>query len=221
MSYPIMPALPMSMAKGIHKTPKVNADTQKTAARRTNAGVSYTPFPTWAFECDLDRLVGNESNAAAAVMQFLGTFVACNGVASPFLFTDPQDHAVTYGNSLMYNLAPGAGMTTTGDGSSTQFQLGRLIGGVGKDLVQMLNGSITVKVNGSVVASNTYSVSSTGVVTFNVAPANGATLAWQGSFYFLCRFADNELDAARVFTINDSASDQWNVSSIKFESEFA
>lgn len=97
------------------------------------------------------------------------------------------------------------------------FQLARSIGGIAWDIIQNLNGSITVKVNGSVVVPA--SVSSTGVVTFTSAPAWGATLQWTGNFYYLCRFAEGTLDATRSYTIN-SGTDQWDFSSIKFSSEF-
>jgi uncharacterized protein (TIGR02217 family) len=219
MSYPVMPSLPLSMAKGLKKAPVFNTVVQKVAAGRGNSSTSLTPFACWSFEFDLDRITGSEAAAASVLAQFMGTFMACSGSAQLFLFTDPQDNAVVYANSGMLNVTPGAAapMGTTGDGSSTQFQLGRSVGGAAWDVIQSLNGSITVKVNGSPVSPA--SVSSTGLVTFTSAPANGATLTWQGSFYYLCRFSEDTVDAARVFTVN-SGTDQWDISSVKFSSEF-
>lgn len=219
MAYTIMPTLPLSMAKGLHKTPNFNNVLQKVAAGRGNASVSLKPYPTWDFEFDMDRITGNEAVSSSTVAQFLGTQMACQGSNLLFLFTDPQDYAVSYADSGMLNVTTGAAapMGTTGDGVSTQFQLARSIGGVAWDVIQNLNGSITVKVNGSVVTPS--SVSSTGVVMFSSAPANGATLQWTGSFYFLCRFSGDTVDATRSYTIN-SGTDQWDFSSIKFSSEF-
>jgi len=219
MSYPIMPALPMSMTRGVSKTPVFNTAVQKTAAARSNAGISFTPFPTWDFEFDMDRIVGNEALSSSILAQFLGVYLAVNGPAGLFLFTDPQDHAVVYAGSGLMNLDnPAAGNRYAGDGASTHFQLMRKVGSVGWDVVQNVNGAPTLQING--VTTSAYSISAAGLVTFNTAPANNATLTWQGSFYFLCRFEDPKLDTTRVFTLNDGVSDQWNAHGVKFSSEF-
>ncbi|MGA7590210.1 MAG: DUF2460 domain-containing protein [Candidatus Sulfotelmatobacter sp.] len=214
-----MPTLPLSMAKGLKKNPNFNTVFQKVAAGRGNASVSLKPYPTWDFEFDMDRITGNEALAASTVASFLGTQMACQGRNNLFLFTDPQDNTVSYATSGMLNVTAGAAapMGTAGDGSSTQFQLARSIGGVAWDVIQNLNGSITVKVNGTVTTPS--SISSTGVATFSSAPASGATLQWAGNFFFLCRFSADTVDATRSYTIN-SGTDQWDFLSIKFSSEF-
>jgi uncharacterized protein (TIGR02217 family) len=151
----------------------------------------------------------------------MGIHIATNGRSFPFLFTDPQDSTVTNTVSGMLNVTPGAAvpMGTVGDGVSTQFQLARIIGsmGVPNDIIQNVNGSISVYINGSL--TTLYSLGSTGIVTFNTAPALNATLTWAGSFYFYCRFLEDTLDCTRVYTQN-SGTDQWDVDSIKFETEF-
>jgi hypothetical protein len=218
--YPIMPALPMSMAKGIKKSPHYNTVLQKVAAGKGNASASLMPLPVWAFEIDMDSIQGNEAQASSIVAGFLGTFIACNGQAGLFLFTDPQDNSIAYANSCMFDIQAGSStpMALVGNGVSTQFQLGRNIGGVvgALDMVQNINGTITVKVNGSTTSA--FSLSSTGVVTFTTAPANGASLQWIGSFRYLCRFDEDTVDAVRTFTTN-SGTDLWDVNSIKFSSE--
>jgi uncharacterized protein (TIGR02217 family) len=218
MSYPIMPALPISMAKGLKKTPSFNTVLQKVAAGRGNAAISLKPYPTWDFEFDMEHILGNEAVAGSVVAQFLGIFLQTQGSAGLFLFTELQDNTVTQSTGIMLNVTPGAAtpMDMDGDGVSTQFQLARLIDGSGVDITQNLNGSIVVKVNGSTVVPA--SISSTGVVTFTSAPANNATITWAGSFYFLCRFEEDTLDATRNFT-NNSGIDQWDFVSIKFSSE--
>jgi uncharacterized protein (TIGR02217 family) len=221
MSFAIMPAMPLSMAKGLSKSPVFSTVTQKTAAARSNSSVSLMPFPTWAFSFDMDKITGNEAIPASVIALFLGTFMTCQGANQLFLFTDPQDNAVALTAGVMLNVTPGAAspMGVAGDGVSTQFQLARTVGGA-KDIVQNLNGAAVIKVNGVTLTNITdYSISSTGVVTFVSAPANAATLQWSGSFYFLCRFSDDTVDATRVFTKN-SGTDIWDISSIKFASEF-
>lgn len=214
-----MPALPISMAKGLHKTPNFDGNyVIKNAAGKGNSSLVVKPFCNWDFDFDMDKVQGNEALATSVVAQFQGTYMACQGTGGLFLFTDPQDNTVSYANSGMLDVTPGSvtPMQSTGSGN-TMFQLARSIGGVAWDIIQNLNGSITVKVNGSVVVPA--SVSSTGVVTFSSAPAWSATLQWTGNFYYLCRFEENTLDATRSFTTN-SGTDQWDFSSIKFSSEF-
>jgi hypothetical protein len=219
MSYVICPALPLSMAKGLHKSPVFNPVVQRTAASRGNSSFSLTPYPTWAFEFDLDAIQGNEAAASSALALFMGTYMACGASNGLFLFTDPQDSAVAYANSGMLDVtaASTTPMAAVGNGVSTQFQLARSFAGMAWDVLQNINGSIAVKVNGSVVVPA--SVSSTGVVTFTTAPAASATLQWAGNFYFLCRFTDNSVDSTRSFTTN-SGIDQWDINGVKFASEF-
>ena len=222
MSYITMPTLPLSMAKGLKKTPHYNTVIQKPAAGRGVASTSLMPVPTWDFECDLDNIQGNEAQVSSILATFLGTFMACNGQAGRFLFTDPQDNVITYANSCMADVTASSltPMQLTGNGISTQFQLGRNIGGVvgALDVIQNVVGSITIEVNGSVLAATNYSVGSTGIITFTTAPASGATLTWSGTFAYLCRFATDTVDAVRSFTTN-SGTDVWMINTIKFSSE--
>jgi hypothetical protein len=221
MSYQNMPTMPISMAAGLKKSPVFNTVVQKVAAGRGNTSISLKPFPTWSFEFSLEHITGNEETAASTVAAFLGMFMSVSGSNGLWTFTDPQDSAVSYTNSAMLNVTAGAvsPMGLYGDGSSTQFQLARSIGGVAWDILQ--NVTVTgLKVNGSLKSLGTdYSVSSTGVVTFASAPANGYTLTWAGTFQYLCRFKSDSVDALREFSKN-SGTDNWSISSIAFESEF-
>lgn len=199
-----MASMPLSLAKGLKKTPSFNSVVQKTAASVGNSAVALKPYPTWDFEFDLDRITGNEALGNSVLATFLGIYMATAGQAGLFLFVDPQDNSVS------------AAQFGVGDGVSTLFQLSRNIGG-SVDIIQNVNGSIQVFVNGVLTS---VSISSTGVITFSPAPANNAVLTWTGSFYFLCRFSEDIVDSVRSFTRN-SGTDQWDISSIKFNSEFA
>jgi uncharacterized protein (TIGR02217 family) len=218
MSYPTL-TLPISMASGLQKSPNFNTLMKPNAAARGNYSVALKPYPTWDFTFDSPPVQGNEADASSVAATFLGTYMACQGHAGLFLFTDPQDSTVNTTTGVMLNVTSGAAspMGQKGDGSSTQFQLARLIGGTGVDLLQNINGSIDVYVNG--VQTTAFSLSSTGVVTFTSAPASNATIEWSGSFYFLCRFAKDSLDAIRSFTSNNG-TDLWKYRSIEFSSEF-
>ncbi len=214
-----MPTLPLSLSKGIKKSPNFNVAKQSNAAGKGISAISFKPYPTWDFEFSLDRVTGNEE-ASSVVTQMLGTYISCQGSASLFLFTDPQDSNVNYANGRMLDVTPATStpMQTTGNGSDTQFQLCRTIGGA-YDILQNVN--VTgLEVNGvSMTLGTDYSVNSTGIVTFTTAPANTYSLTWQGTFQYLCRFAKDTINATRVFTTN-SGTDQWDFESIMFSSEF-
>ncbi len=222
MSYPICPAnMPWVRAAGFHKTPHFNTITMKPAAGRGVVTASVCPFATWDFEVSLSLAVGSEADSASILNAFLGMFLQCQGATGFFLFTDPQDNLLSQANGTMLNVTPGAAnpMTNLGDGSSTQFQLARYIGN-GFDIIQNVNGTPTLYVNGSLVTD--YSVSSTGVITFVSAPPADATLQWGGQFYFLCQFSEDTLkDLARMFQYGSSLVDSlWDCGSIKFSSVF-
>jgi uncharacterized protein (TIGR02217 family) len=190
------------MASGLRKSPVFNTVKQPTAAGITSA-IALKPYPTWSFEFSLDHVKGNEAVASSVVAQFIGAFMSTCGGASLFLFQDPQC------NSVM-NAQFG-----TGDGSTTAFQLSRNINGA-VDIIQNVNGAATIYVSG--VHNTTCSISSTGVVTFSTAPANGAVLTWTGYFMYACRFTEDTIDAVREFTVN-SGIDTWSFQGIKFQSE--
>jgi uncharacterized protein (TIGR02217 family) len=220
MALQIMSGFPLAMSSGLKKSPIFNSIVQRPVAGKGVASASLMPYPCWSFEWSMDRITGNEATASSVIASFMGINIACNGRAFPFLFVDPQDNTVTQSVSGMLNVTSGAAvpMSAAGDGASTQFQLARIIGsgGVPNDIIQNVNGSINVYKNG--VLTTAYSLGSTGVVTFNTAPTNGATLTWTGNFYYYCRFDEDTLDCTRIYTSN-SGTDQWDAS-VKFTSEF-
>lgn len=82
---------------------------------------------------------------------------------------------------------------TQGDGSTTTFQARKRYTPTGsassydKDVVKLQAGSLLVAVNG--IETALYSVDvTTGIVTFNTAPANGLATTWGGLFYTPVRF---------------------------------
>jgi hypothetical protein len=219
MSIAIMANFPIAMSKGLKKSPQFNSIVQRPVAGKSVAAASLQPYPTWGFEFDFDRIQGNELALSSVLALFMGIHMVSQGRTFPFLFLDPQDSTVIQNTSAMLNVTSGAAepMGLTGDGVSTQFQLARVIGGQGYDIIQNVIGTPLIYVNGTPTAS--YSISGTGVITFNTAPPNFATLQWAGNFYFYCRFLSDTMDYTRVFTQN-SGTDLWDVDSIKFETEF-
>ena len=224
MSYPVMStSVPWSLVKsGFHKTPTFEGGSlvaKSPTGHRT--GLSLKPYATWDFSVDLNAVQGGEAIQGSVLQMFLGTFLATCGGAGFFLFTDPNDNIVddsglAIPQSCMLNVTPGAAapMGLLGDGVSTQFQLARQID-QGVDIIQQVS-NVTVFVN-NVAAVVT--ISTTGVITFAVAPAAGAKLNWTGNFQYLCQFKDDSLhDLARVN--KNSLGFLWSCGSVAFESVF-
>jgi hypothetical protein len=206
MSYPILPTLPFSLKSGVHKTPHFSSIVQKTAAMMGNSGISLSPFPTWDYVVNLVHVDGTLSDASAILDMFVGMFIQCNGQANLFLMIDPNDNTVT------------AMPFAIGDGTSVNFQLTRSIGGVGIDVIQNVNGTPTIYINGTPTSS--FTTSDTGIITFGTAPTLGATLSWSGNFYMLCRFSDDILSGLTLAAFKSGGQQLWDCDSIKFSTEF-
>lgn len=217
MSYPAMStSVPWSLVQsGFHKTPHGNNVRTKTGAGR-RSGYTLMPYPTWDFKLDLSFIDGAE-NAASVLQDFLGCYIETHCGGTFFLFTDPNDSAVTLAQGVMLNVLPGAAvpMGQTGDGVSTTFQVARTIG-TGVDILQNVTIS-AVQINGT--PTTAYTISDEGLITFTSAPAADAVLTWSGTFRYLCQFTDDTVDdLARVS--KNSGGFLWSCSSIAFESVF-
>lgn len=209
MSYPVMPTIPMSLSKGVKKTPNFGTIFQPTAAGMNNAAAQIKAYPTTDYEFDMSGVEGDWTIANTVIAGFIGTYIACGGRANLFLFTDPNDNSCT---AMPFG---------TGDGVTTKFQLMRSVGGVGQDVIQNWNGAVSIYNNGVLqTAGSAYSVDNTGVVTFVSPPVAGHTLTVTGSYYKLCRFADDTLGGLTLIAFNTAGQEYWDVESIKFSTEF-
>lgn len=233
MSYPVMDmCVPWSLVKGgFRKGPKFNSLVQPTAAGRGTSSLSIQPYATWMFDLDLNMVEGGEFVQYSILQKFLGCFMVTAGRGGFFLFTDPGDNSVddtglTTPQSCMLNVTPGAlapmgtPNNTIGDGTSTIFQLARMVD-QGVDILQQVS-NVQVFVNGTprIDESGTplYTVLN-GVVTFNIAPADEAVLTWSGSFQYLCQFTEDTLkDLARVS--KNSTGYLWSCGNVTFDSQF-
>ena len=100
-----------------------------------------------------------------------------------------------------------------GDGTTTTFTAYRTWGignNATKAPVGLINTVSQVTVNGSVVSPFTYSVGRDSI-TFDTAPANGATVAMTFTYYYLCRFVEDEQN------FEEFAKNRWTVPSLKFQ----
>jgi uncharacterized protein (TIGR02217 family) len=166
--YPSLPGLEPT----VRKLPEFS-----TLIRRSVSGnevrASQRAYPLWEFVLGYEVLRGGVELELQTLVDF---FCARRGAFDSFRFTDPDDCTVT-GQQF-----------GTGDGATLQFQLVRsMIAGGFLEPVMNLNGAPTIYKAG-VEQSAGYTVSATGMVTFDAAPAIGAALTWDGAYYFRCRF---------------------------------
>lgn len=174
MSNAIFPTFP-GLAWGVIKAPQFTTRIQRAASGR-ELRASLTAYPTYTFRLSFEFLRVSE------FQQLLGFFLARRGAWDSFLFTDPDDNSVAD-----YQIG-------TGDGNRTQFQLLRPCGGF-IEPVENVNVIDAVKVDGVPRTPNVdYTVTSTGIVVFNPAPAVGQAVTWSGSYYYRCRFKDDAAD---------------------------
>ena len=196
MSNAVFPALP-GIKWDVQKKPTFST-TIKRARNGRELRWSHWSTPLVYFSLSYEML--RDRVAFPELKTLGGFFMQRRGDWDSFLFQDPDDYQV--GNQLI----------GVGNGVNTSFQLTRTFGGFTEALANI--GTIAIgpsmwnpdpetlmwSVNPSdpmwsaalSYAPSTYTVSATGVVTFNVAPANGEPVLWSGTFYYRCRFDGDE-----------------------------
>lgn len=158
---------------------------------------SYFSYPGYQYELAFNFL---RTDANLLEWQTLAGFInQVNGGTSPFLYNDTNDNSAT------------AQSFGTGDGTTTTFQLVRLLGGFVEPVFAPDSPIPTVAINGTPTAA--YTVSATGSIVFNVAPAAAATLTWTGTFKWVCRFDDDQ------YGFENFASKLFELKALKFSSE--
>jgi hypothetical protein len=169
---------------------------QTPKSKRGEIRYSAQLYPIWTWDFAVNFLRGGEQQANSDYQYMVGFGLAMGGMLSDFLLLDPYDNTVA--NNFV----------AEGNGNTTAFQLLRSIG-MGTDIVQNVKGTPTVQVNG---AATSCTVGSTGIVTFNAAPAAGAIITWSGSYYYRVRFDSDTLEF-------DQFMDRlWTMGSLKLRS---
>lgn len=175
--YPVLPGL----AWPVRRTPLWKTKIGGTPSGREFRSSSML-YPRYRIGLQYEFL---RSQAALAEFQSLfGFFNARGGAFDDFLFSDPSD--CTASGQLF----------ATGNGSMKDFQLMRTLGGHAHPVydVDTSQGLPQVWKAGSLQSTPAhYTISSTGMVSFGTAPANGQALTWSGRYYWRCRFEADEL----------------------------
>lgn len=180
MSNAVFPTLP-GLKFDVKRVPM-----HKTTIRETVNGREYRArqmtSPRYTYKLSFEFLRDGNVNGTVydEFKPLLGFFNARSGAFDDFLFTDPDDNAVT------------AQAFGVGDAATTTFQLVRTLGGT-VEPVYAVNGAPQIYINGVLKTVTTdYTINSTGGVTFTSAPAAAAALTWTGSYYWRCRFVKDE-----------------------------
>jgi uncharacterized protein (TIGR02217 family) len=179
MSNAVFPALP-GQAFPVPKTAVWKTTVQRAISGPTTRIGHYT-YPIWQWELSFDIL--RQRSTYTELTALANFFLNRQGQADTWLFTDPDDCQAT-GQFL-----------GDGDGTKTAFQLIRSFGGVGgfPEPIWAPNTVSAVYVNGVVQAPSSYTVSAwgsaaPGVITFAAAPAAGAQISVDFTYYFVCVF---------------------------------
>lgn len=177
MSNAVFPDLPGLEIK-VKKTPIWNTRVQTAVSgKELRASLYSTPLYELALSYSVLR-----AGAEAELQNVVGFFNARKGKFDSFLYSDPLDSSVV-GQSF-----------GVGNGTTKDFQLVRAFGG-NAEPVMNLNGAPTIKVNGVTKTLGVdYTINSYGMVTFVVAPANGAELTWDGAYFYRVRFKQDSAD---------------------------
>lgn len=151
-------------------------------------------YPRWNFSLQYEFL--QEDALKTELTTFIGFYNQLKGGYDTFLYSDPYDNTVT------------AQSFGVGTGTATAFQLVRNMGGF-IEPIKALNGTPTITINGTPTVAFT---ESNGIITFTAPPALNAVLAWSGSFYFRCRFKNDEMEFAQFM------KQFWELKKIEFVS---
>lgn len=178
MSNAIFPSLP-GLLPSVVRIP-----TWKTLVRSAASGCELRSTlmgtPRWRYVLSFEFL--REGRGNAELQQLVGLFNSCRGAWGTFLYLDPQDNAVS------------GAQFGVGDGVTSEFQLARPYGGF-VEPIAALNGAPSIYKGGVLQATpGNYSVTPAGKVSFVVPPAPGVALTWTGSFYWRCRFLQDEME---------------------------
>ncbi len=140
-------------------------------------------YPVREFELTYELLRSGPLYAELQAME--GFFLQQAGSFGQFLFKD----------SYTPDFQVRAGALGTGDGSSTQFKLARVLGGFSEPVGYVFATDLTaVYLGGAIVDASAYSVTAPNNLVFATAPGAGVAIAADFDFYFQVRFAEDSLE---------------------------
>lgn len=180
MTPPLFPTLP-GQGWSVVKTPNFSTRIASHSSGR-EVRASLFAHALYEFELKFDGLDSSGANPALqqqSLQSLMGFWLANGGQFGTFLYVDPTDSVVS--NQVI----------STGDGATTEFVLGRSIGGY-YEPVSYVTSIMNITVGG--VSTGAYVLSAPNVLTFASAPASGAVVAASFAFAFQCRFVEDQAE---------------------------
>jgi len=200
-SLPSVPGLTWSR----HKKPGFSTRVASHVSGR-EVRVPLMAYPLYEFEAVYAGLSSAAPPTAAqaglggsSLQSLMGIFLQLQGQFGTFLYTDPDDNAVS------------SQLIGTGNGSTRAFIMGRTIGGWNEP-VCWVTSVANVCLNGVVQPAGAWAFSAPNTLGFYAAPASAVTIAADFTFAFQCRFLDDQMD------FEEFMSALWKLESMKFRS---
>jgi uncharacterized protein (TIGR02217 family) len=177
-------APPIGITYPIKRRPMFSTLKQPSISGKDNP-IQLWAYPRYHYELPFSFLRADVVNAELQYM--MGFYNSVGGAAQTWLYADPVDGAPATGNGVT-NQTFG-----TGDGSTTKFGLVRARGGFVEPVFAPVTATVHIFDNGVDQAGN-FTLGTSGLVTFTVAPLIGHALTWTGNFNWIVRFDDDQVD---------------------------
>ncbi len=186
----------------IIKTPQWNT-IKSTAQSGMENRIKLWSYPKYQIDLEYSFLTTklySGSLTANDLENIISFYNSVGGSYDDFLYLDPQENSVS---DQLIGVA---------NNSATQFQLKRSVGTWSEPVFGYYN-TPTIKVNGVTVSPDDYTLSDTGLVTFDTAPVSG-NITWTGNYYFRCRFLEDKADF-KQFAYNLYSCEQLSLITVK------
>jgi len=198
---PSLPAL-AGLSWSRHKKPGFSTRVASHVSGR-EVRIALMEYPLYEFEAVYGGLASNATAGFAglgttSLQSLMGFFLQLQGQFGTFLYTDPDDGAVT-GQAF-----------ATGDGSTTAFTIMRSLSGF-LEPVGWVTTLTNVYLNGTRQMSG-FSLTTPNTLAFTTAPGAGVVVSADFAFAFNCRFLDDQMD------FEEFMSNLWKLESMKFRS---
>jgi len=180
MSTLVLPSL-IGLGFDVVRTPQWDTVVQQALSGKETRLARQT-YPRWKWDLTYNVLRSNAS--CGELQQLAGFFNERQGKFDTFLYQDADDNSIT------------SQAIATGDGTTKVFQLIRTFGGfiepmLAPNVVSYIYVNSVVQTSG--VSTSSWGGTSPGMITFTTAPASGAAITADFSYYFPVRMATDSV----------------------------
>lgn len=197
----------------IKKTPIFNTKIQ-TSVNFAELRASFAGSPVYEMSMTFSMLRGLDRTDIADTNQYpesevatlMGFYASRLGRWDSWLLYEPNDNTIPVAAPQIFGV---------GDGGISVFQLTRTLGSWFTERVAApADGSVRIWIDGIEKFNPTHwtggTLATKGVVTFVTPPGAGLYLTWSGSYYFRCRFTEDQME------FNQFMYQLWETQEIKF-----